>query len=76
MVPSFKRTGTALPASDFERAKSWWADRVGMKPVDEFEGGARYEVGATRFFIYPSQFAGTNEATAMRSEERRVGKEC
>ena len=67
-MPQFKGAFAALPASDFERAKSWWADNVGLKPEDETEAGANYKVGATRFLLYPSQFAGTNKGTAMTLE--------
>ena len=55
-----------LPASDMERAKSWYADKLDMKPSFENEGGAEYKTAeGTEFWIYPSQFAGTNQATAM-----------
>ena len=55
-----------LPASDFERAKSWYADKLGLKPVEEAgpEGAAWYETGGVRFLLYQSAFAGTNQATA------------
>lgn len=67
-MPQFKGAFAALPASDFERAKSWWADNVGLKPVEETEAGAYYKVGETRFLLYASQFAGTNKGTAMSLE--------
>ena len=54
-----------LPASDINRAKDWYRDRLGLKPVNDTEdGGGTYETGGTRFLLYPSQFAGTNQATA------------
>lgn len=71
-MPSFKGAYAALPASDFERAKSWWADNIGLKPAEETEGGAYYKVGDTRFLLYPSQFAGKNEGTAMTLEVEDV----
>ena len=67
-MPQFKGAFAALPASDFERAKSWWADNVGLKPVEETEAGAYYKIGETRFLLYASQFAGTNKGTAMSLE--------
>lgn len=67
-MPQFKGAFAALPASDFERAKSWWADNVGLKPEEETEAGAYYKVGETRFLLYASQFAGTNKGTAMSLE--------
>jgi catechol 2,3-dioxygenase-like lactoylglutathione lyase family enzyme len=55
-----------LPASDYERAKKWYADTLGLTPRYDDPNGAEYETaGGTRFSVYPSQFAGTNQATAM-----------
>lgn len=53
-----------LPAKDFERAKSWYLDKLGIKPTVERPDGASYEVGDSGFLLYPSEYAGTNEATA------------
>ena len=55
----------ALPASDIARAKEWYHQRLGLAPTEESPGGGLfYETGGTRFTIYPSAFAGTNQATA------------
>ena len=55
-----------LPASDFVRAKAWYADKLGLHPIaeDDQPGGAWYESGGVRFLLYQSTFAGTNRATA------------
>ncbi|HYU57989.1 MAG TPA: VOC family protein [Actinomycetota bacterium] len=53
-----------LPASDYERAKAWYRDKLGLTPVRDEPEGADYEIGGVRFGVYPSQFAGTNQATA------------
>ena len=54
-----------LPASDLDRAKRWYAEKLGLEPVREDEyGGAEYEVGGAMFLVYQSEFAGTNKATA------------
>jgi catechol 2,3-dioxygenase-like lactoylglutathione lyase family enzyme len=53
-----------LPASDFERAKAWYRDKLGLTPVRDLPVGADYEVGGATFGLYPSEFAGTNQATA------------
>ncbi len=54
-----------IPASDYERAKAWYADKLGISPAEEQEDqGAWYETGGQRFLLYPSAFAGTNQATA------------
>lgn len=55
----------ALPASDIARAKEWYHQRLGLAPTEESpDGGLFYETGGTRFTVYPSAFAGTNQATA------------
>lgn len=55
----------ALAASDMDRAKKWYSEKLGLEPTHEDEmGGARYESGGTEFLLYPSQYAGTNKATA------------
>ena len=54
-----------LPASDLERAKRWYSEKLGFDPVKEDEyGGVEYETGGGRFLVYLSEFAGTNKATA------------
>ena len=58
-----------IPAMDYERAKSWYAEKLGLKPVEEMENqGAYYEVGDSRFLLYPSEFAGTNKANQIAFE--------
>jgi len=55
----------SLPASDVDRAKAWYKDHLGLEPIEDApDGGAIYETGGARFAIYPSAFAGTNQATA------------
>ena len=59
----------SLPASDIARAKEFYRDKLDLKPVRESpDGGAYYETGSSRFFLYPSGFAGTNQATAAAWE--------
>ena len=55
-----------LAASDLQRARTWYAEKLGMEPAREEDGGLVYEAGkGTGFLLYESQFAGTNQATAM-----------
>ncbi|MBT8214456.1 MAG: VOC family protein, partial [Acidimicrobiia bacterium] len=54
-----------LPASDIGRAKAWYSQMLASEPVEESENGdAWFETGGTRFLVYGSAFAGTNQATA------------
>ena len=61
----FREAVATVPASDMERATAWYADKLGLKPTESAEVGAYYSVGSGRFLLYPSQSAGTNQATAM-----------
>lgn len=59
----------SLPASDISRARDFYKDKLDLKPVRESpDGGAYYESGGTTFYLYPSGFAGTNQATAAAWE--------
>src|SRR5947209_376448 len=49
-------THTTLPATDLERAKRFYAEKLGLTPESETPGGVFYRCGEdTRFLIYPSQ---------------------
>lgn len=43
-----------LPASNFERAKAFYADKLGLTPASDEPGGAFYESNGTRFLVFPS----------------------
>lgn len=57
----------SLPVHDLERATAWYRDFLGLEPNrHDYYGGARYSLDdGSAFFLYPSAFAGTNQATAM-----------
>ena len=56
----------SLPASDLERARAWYADKLGFTPVDAGDVGSLiYQMSdGSAFMLYQSAFAGTNQATA------------
>ena len=54
-----------LASSDTERAKAWFADKLGWTPTKELAGFIRYEVGPTAFSVYESPSAGTAKNTVM-----------
>lgn len=59
------RLEASLPASDLARARAWYHDKLDLKPVEEDGAGNMwFETGGERWFVYESQFAGTNQATA------------
>ena len=43
-----------LPCSDFDRAKAFYADKLGLTPESDVPGGAFYESKGTRFLLFPS----------------------
>jgi catechol 2,3-dioxygenase-like lactoylglutathione lyase family enzyme len=49
------RSHTTLPAADLQRAKKFYAEKLGLSPATESEGGIFYEIaGGTRFILYPT----------------------
>lgn len=55
---------TVFPAKDVERLKRFFLEKLGLDPVDEQMGMYFYDVGGSKFFLYESSYAGTNQATA------------
>jgi catechol 2,3-dioxygenase-like lactoylglutathione lyase family enzyme len=53
----------ALPAEDIERAKTWYREKLGLEPVEEYEGAVIYRAGAGTLQIYPTQLAGIAQHT-------------
>jgi catechol 2,3-dioxygenase-like lactoylglutathione lyase family enzyme len=46
----------SLPATDLERAKRFYADKLGLTPENELPGGLLYRCGGdTRFAVFTSQ---------------------
>jgi catechol 2,3-dioxygenase-like lactoylglutathione lyase family enzyme len=45
---------TRLPAQDLERARRWYADKLGLEPVEERKGGLRYQCGGVSFALFQS----------------------
>jgi len=57
---------TTIPYLDYHRARQFYEDKLGLTPSQETAGGVMYECGGgTGFVLYPSQFAGTAQNTAM-----------
>jgi catechol 2,3-dioxygenase-like lactoylglutathione lyase family enzyme len=46
--------GVRLPAQDLERARAFYAERLGLHPVEAREGALRYECGGDSFAIFAS----------------------
>jgi len=56
---------TRLPAQDLERARAFYAEKLGLEPVDERPGGLRYRCGAGSFALFASTGAASGDHTQM-----------
>ncbi len=55
-----------VAVKDLDAARRFYEDKLGLKPTrEQQEGAASYKAGKGSLFVYPSQYAGTNEATAV-----------
>ncbi|WP_405513466.1 VOC family protein [Streptomyces canus] len=55
------RVATRLPAQDLARARRFYAEQLGLEPVDERPGGLLYRCGGTDFALFRS--AGVSPGT-------------
>lgn len=55
-----KSTVTAnIPAADLARARGWYADALGLTPVQEMEGMLLYRTASDSWFsVYQTEYAG------------------
>ena len=54
MVIHITSGAARIPAQDLERARQWYADKLGLDPVEERPGGLRYLAGGNEFVVYQS----------------------
>jgi predicted enzyme related to lactoylglutathione lyase len=60
------RYETSLPCSDLERARSFYADKLGLTPASEQSAGAFYEGrDGTRFILFPSSGSASGSHSQM-----------
>lgn len=59
------RPATRLPAQDLERARRFYADKLGLQPADEREGGLLYRCGGREFALFESAGASPGTFTQM-----------
>src|SRR4051812_43237986 len=51
---TFRSVATRLPAQDLARARRWYAEKLGLEPIEERPGGLRYRIGDGEFSIFTS----------------------
>ena len=56
---------TRLPAQDLKRARAFYADKLGLEPVEERPGGLRYRCGGGAFALFASAGAASGTHTQM-----------
>ena len=55
-----------IAVKDIDRAKQFYAEKLGLEPVEEFGGEVfMLRSGDTKLSVYKSEFAGTNKATLL-----------
>jgi catechol 2,3-dioxygenase-like lactoylglutathione lyase family enzyme len=59
---------TRLPAQDLERAKRFYEEKLGLRPVEERPGGLRYRCGKGSFALFESSGAPSGTHTQMAWE--------
>ncbi len=62
------KTATRLPAQDLDRARAFYAEKLGLEPADERPGGILYRVGDTEFALFASGGRATGDHTQMGFE--------
>jgi catechol 2,3-dioxygenase-like lactoylglutathione lyase family enzyme len=56
---------TRLPVQDLKRARSFYAEKLGLKPVEERPGGLLYRCGSGSFALFQSAGAAAGTHTQM-----------
>ncbi|GGW98513.1 glyoxalase [Streptomyces malachitofuscus] len=62
------RVATRLPTQDLDRARRFYAERLGLEPVDERPGGLLYRCGGAEFALFASTGASPGTFTQMAFE--------
>jgi catechol 2,3-dioxygenase-like lactoylglutathione lyase family enzyme len=62
------KVATRLPAQDLERARRFYAEKLGLDPLEERPGGLKYRCGDGYFVLFESTGAASGEYTQMAWE--------
>ncbi|GAA2579829.1 VOC family protein [Streptomyces violaceus] len=62
------RVATRLPTQDLDRARRFYAEKLGLEPVDERPGGLLYRCGGGEFVLFRSTGASPGTFTQMALE--------
>jgi catechol 2,3-dioxygenase-like lactoylglutathione lyase family enzyme len=61
----YASVGVRLPAQDLDRARTWYAEKLGLEPVETRDGGLRFLCGGTEFVVFASSGAASGTHTQM-----------
>jgi catechol 2,3-dioxygenase-like lactoylglutathione lyase family enzyme len=67
MLSQFTPIAT-LPTADLSKARKFYGDTLGLTLQREAMDGLSYQCGDGTLFVYQSDYAGTNKATAVTFE--------
>jgi len=56
---------TRLPAQDLDRARRWYAEKLGLEPAEERSGGLRYQCASGVFCLFDSGGASDGTSTQL-----------
>jgi catechol 2,3-dioxygenase-like lactoylglutathione lyase family enzyme len=59
------KVASRLPAQDLDRARAFYAEKLGLEPVEEREGGLRYVGAQGEFGLFASAGAASGDHTQM-----------
>ena len=59
---------TRIPAQDLDRARTFYADKLGLEPIEERPGGLRYRTASGEFALFQSAGASPGSFTQMAFE--------
>ena len=62
------KVAARLPAQDLDRARAWYAEKLGLEPSDERPGGILYRMGGCEFALFASAGAPSGAHTQMGFE--------
>jgi predicted enzyme related to lactoylglutathione lyase len=62
------KVATRLPAQDLERARAFYAEKLGLEPAEERDGGLLYRLGDGEFALFGSSGRPSGGHTQMAFE--------
>ena len=68
MLLTNSNVASRLPAQDLERARVFYAEKLGLEPIEERPGGLRYQCRNGHFSLFQSAGVASGEHTQMAWE--------